>query len=302
VTAGWNQINWGKQFGLIVRSNGDKVVIFSKQTTISAVNFNSLHFQVYNGATWSADYNLLVAGPQESGAGTEFSYDFFGATLGANDRIHVWAWTAYGYAYITILSDNTTANYRRLDMDSMANPVVGLRMGGWGAPANVTFGSTQFSALPMAWNSSVNGVSAQFVPGLLMVEDSDSPSSTQMQIFPSPFLLAGNWNSVAVAYDSSSGSTYLVWTSGATVADYQTTISIACTKGFAWSTPSSLYQSGTNELIETIEASASGGTIRLILENSAGEEPFDSPHYYQASVSCSATGCTGGQGNINSVK
>lgn len=301
VSSGYGTNNPHKQLGLIVRSNGDKIVLFSKQTTMFAVNYNSLHFQVYNGSTWSADKDILVAGSQETGSGTDYSYDLLGATLGASDRIHAWAYTSRGYAYITVLSDDTTANYRRLDMDSLASPTVGTRNGVWGAPANIMFGLTQFSALPVAWKSDINGVSAQFVPGLLLVEDSTAPSSVQMQVFPEPFRLAANYNSVAVAYDLSTGSTYLIWTSGATGANYQTTIKIACTKGFAWSAPSTLYQSGSNELIEVMEGSAASGTIRLLFQNEAGNSPFSSAHYYQASVSCGAVGCPGGEGNINSV-
>lgn len=297
-----SSMNPNKQLGVIVRSNGDIVVIYSVKTTITAVDYNSLYGYVYSGGSWSGPIDLLVAGNEETGSGTDYSFDFLGATLGDSDRIVIWASTTRGYACKTLFSDNTTGNYRRDDRDSIASLTLGHRNGVWGTPATCTFGSQKYHALPVAWQSDLNGVSSQLTPGVIMLEDSATPGALRSDRMESYPVLAANYNSVCIAPDIANKTAYLVWTAGATFANYQTTLTIACTKGFGFNAPSTLFQTGSNQLVESMSATAEGGKIRLLIENYQGNSPYTDTHYYQSDVTCAAGGCAASSGNINSAR
>lgn len=284
-------VNTNVQLGLVVRSNGDKVVIYSRNYTDGSSNYIGLHFKVYNGSSWSVEKNILVPNVTEAGYGY-INYCLLGAVLGGDgSRITVFAWTEDGIAIAVIKSDDTISFYTRLE--GVGDDIVNSRKGVFGEVLSAAFISGQFAVLPHAQLMNFEGDSNKYRPGIIKVSDSDTPSIVTVDLIHDTALFesSSNWISVAAAFDASTGALYLVWTD-INPSNFQTTLRMACTKGTGWSAVSTLFgPTATDDLIETIEASASGGILRVVIENSAGEGAYDTPHYYQSEVACSSGGC-----------
>lgn len=283
------------KLGLGVRSNGDKVVVYTESVPFGGSNYTALRVKVYNGTSWSSSIDLLIPGTTET---TYVNYTFMGMVRGASDRFHVFAATLSGHVYITINSDNSVTNYRRFDQDPIDTG--GHRDGHWGLPQIVTFGGQDYAALPHGIVTTVNGVSNTYYPGILLVPDQASPPFFQyLYVNETVKRESGaNWISIAIAFDTSTGSLYLLWTK-VDPADLSTEVRVACTKGFAWSTPSTLFTSPADDLIESMEVQASSGVLRAFFENSTGDGFYLFPHYYESAVTCAQTGCptVGSAGN-----
>lgn len=279
---GANISNDGK-LCLVVRSTGDKVLIYTDPVNVGGTNYQSLKFKVYSGGSWGSAVALALPGTSETAT---FSYCLMGAVLGASDRIHVFIGSlSNGYIYVTIKSDNTIANYRRWQQDDP--PLVGIRDGLWGLPSLVTFGGNAFAALPIMAEAIASN---NFRPGVLLVSDEDPPYMQRRDYIEESVPLVSSWISVALAQNASTGAAYLLW-SYVDSGDESTQVRVSCSKGFAWSAPSILFESAAGDLIETVEASAANGTLRWVLENSDAAGTYQTPYYYEGAVTCAATGC-----------
>lgn len=242
-----------------------------------------IRYQLYDGTSWGSDTAFLTP-EAESGEVDSFSYDLEGVTVGATTRVHVnFATRDYGVGR-KASRGGAEYGYTRNGM------YVRSLFGAWGGPTLVTLGPTDFVISPMMLVEPFGG-SPRYIPAAMMYEDADEPSYIRIDSMGETTTFSSNWIMSSVAADATDKAAHLVWVlyNGLSGGSENFKIRRACTKGGAWSAPSTIFDAGTDE-VESVFAAIDGGQMGVGFSNDSGGTYFD-PHYYQLAISCGATGC-----------